>query len=68
MTFFERSALSIGSGVLGYVVGLFGGMGLVFLLSNNRHDRMVEAAMTGAFIVGPLAGVLFAIVSFIRSK
>lgn len=67
MTFLKRSALSFGLGLLGYVIGLFGGIGLVFLLSSNRHDRLAEAAMTGAFIVGPLAGLLFAIVSFIRS-
>lgn len=68
MTFFKRAALSLGLGLLGYVVGLFGGIGLVYLLSSNQHDRSPEAAMTGAFFVGPLVGLLFAIVSFVRSK
>lgn len=68
MTFLKRSALSLSLGVLGYVVGLFGGIGLVYLLSSNPHDRSVEAAMTGAFLVGPLVGLLFTIVSFVRSK
>lgn len=68
MTFLKRSALSLGLGVLGYVVGLFGGIGLVYLLSNNQHDRSMEAAMTGAFVVGPLIALLFAIVCFVRSK
>jgi hypothetical protein len=44
--------------VLGYPLGLLGGMGLVYLLSDNRHDKSVEAAMTGAFFGGPLAAVI----------
>lgn len=68
MTFLKRSALALGLGLLGYVVGLFGGIGLVYLLSSNQHDRSIEAAMTGAFVVGPLVGLLFAVVSFVRSK
>lgn len=68
MTFFKRTVLSLSLGVLGYVVGLFGGIGLVYLLSSNPHDRSLEAAMTGAFFVGPLVGLLFAVVSVIRSK
>lgn len=68
MTFLKRSALSLGLGFLGYLVGLFGGLGLVLLLSNNQHDRSMEAAMTGAFVVGPLTALLFATVSFVRSK
>ncbi len=68
MTFFKRAALSMGLGVVGYVVGLFGGMGLVYLLSSNQHDQSAEAAMTGAFVVGPLTGLLFAAVCFVRTK
>jgi hypothetical protein len=50
--------LSLLAAAIGYVVGLFGGMGLVNLMSSNTHDRSVEAAMTGAFLVGPLAALL----------
>ena len=55
-------------GLLGYAVGAFGGGYLVFLLSSNTHDRSVEAAMTGAFIFGPLAALVGAGVGFWRSK
>ena len=68
MSFVKRAALSFAVGLLGYVVGLFGGLGLMLLLSSNQHDRSTEAAMTGAFVVGPLTALLFAIVSFVRSK
>lgn len=68
MTFWKRSLLSLGLGLLGYATGLFGGIGLVYLLSSNQHDRSMEAAMTGAFVVGPLTALLFAVVGFCRGK
>lgn len=43
--------------VAGYGVGLFGGMWLVNTFSSNRQDRALEAAMTGAFVIGPLVAV-----------
>ena len=46
----------------GYLVGLFGGMGLIEFFSSNQHDRSMEAAMTGAFVVGPLLAVLAVVV------
>jgi hypothetical protein len=51
----------------GYLVGAFGGGFLVNALSSNQFDRSVEAAMTGAFVTGPLAGVIAFIVGFVRS-
>lgn len=44
--------------VAGYLVGAFGGGVLVDALSANSHDRAVEAAMTGAFLTGPLGAVI----------
>ncbi len=41
-------------GVAGYAIGAFGGGSLVSLLTSNTHDPGVEAAMTGAFVLGPL--------------
>jgi hypothetical protein len=44
--------------VIGYLVGAFGGGLLVDVLSANTHDRAVEAAMTGAFMTGPLGAIV----------
>lgn len=45
-------------GVGGYLVGAIAGYFLIYGLSGNAHDRSAEAAMTGAFVVGPLAAVI----------
>ena len=53
----SRAAAGVLGGLLGCAVGAFGGGFLVSLLSSNTHDRSVEAAMTGAFVLGPLAAI-----------
>lgn len=52
----------------GYVVGAFGGGLLVSLLSSNTHDRSIEAAMTGAFVLGPLVAVAAFAIGFARAR
>jgi hypothetical protein len=54
--------------VVGYIVGAFGGGALVSVLSQNSHDRSVEAAMTGAFVTGPVVAVIGGIVGMLRRK
>ena len=49
--------MSILGGTAGYVVGLFGGMALVSVLSSNTHDKSMEVVMTGFFVTGPLMAV-----------
>ena len=44
--------------IVGYGIGLFGGMWLVNTFSANVQDRELEAAMTGAFVYGPLTALL----------
>ncbi len=44
--------------IAGYLVGAFGGGLLIDALSANTHDRSVEAAMTGAFVTGPLGALI----------
>jgi hypothetical protein len=45
---------------------VFGGGSLVSLLSSNTHDRSVEAAMTGAFVVGLLVGLVGCVKGAVR--
>jgi len=40
-----------------FVVAVVGGY-LVYLTSTNRYDRAMEAEMTGAFVLGPVAAVV----------
>ena len=61
-----RILRAIGFGIAGYVAGGVLGYMLVMGFSQNRHDIEVEAAMTGAFVVGPLVGLGSAIVGLVR--
>lgn len=54
-------------GIPAYLVGAFGGGYLVSVLSSNTHDRSVEAAMTGAFVLGPLAGLVGFVIGAARA-
>jgi hypothetical protein len=58
---------SLGS-IAGYPIGLFGGMGLISLLSSNQHDRSVEAAITGAFVVGPFMALVGFVIGWAATK
>ena len=53
--------------VVGYLIGAFGGGYLLSKFSTNMHDRGMEAAMTGAFFFGPVAGVLGFVAGLMRS-
>lgn len=46
----------------GYLAGVVLGMVGVQLLSDNRHDKSLEAAMTSFFFFGPAVAVLALIV------
>ena len=64
----KRLAVGLLCGVLGYLIGAVGGGLLVSLLSSNTHDRSVEAAMTGAFVFGPLLAIVGFVTGFWRTK
>ena len=52
----------------GYLVSAFGGGYAMSILSSNTHDPSVEAAMTGAFVTGPIGAVMGALVAVLRTK
>jgi hypothetical protein len=63
--------LSFGIGLGMYFIGLFGCLWLLPLLSSNSHDGGVEAAMTGALLVGPflaLAGFVGGVIFLGKSR
>jgi ABC-type transporter Mla maintaining outer membrane lipid asymmetry permease subunit MlaE len=64
----KRLLIGLVGGVLGYLVGDVGGGFLLSLLSSNTHDRSVEAAMTGAFVFGPIGAVLGCIAGIRRKR
>jgi len=50
----------------GYAIAAVAGYFLIGALSSNTHDRSVEAAMTSAFVLGPLGGVIGFIAGLVR--
>ena len=63
----KRIGIALLYAIGGYVVAAFLSYFLVDQLSSNRHDRSVEAAMTSAFVWGPIGAVVAFIVGFVRS-
>jgi hypothetical protein len=57
----RRAIMAIVFGIGGYLIGAALGYALVSNLSSNTHDRGVEAAMTSAFVIGPLCAIAAAI-------
>lgn len=54
--------------IAGYIVGALLGAGVIEMLSSNTHDKSVEAAMTGAFLTGPIGAALGAIAAWMRAR
>ena len=63
----KRVALVLLYAVGGYVLFAVVGYFVVSRFSSNMHDRSVEAAMTSAFVVGPLGGLIAIVVGAVRS-
>jgi len=61
----KRFALSLLCAICGYLVSAVLGYFLIGQFSSNTHDLSVEAAMTSAFVFGPLGAVLAFVVAFI---
>jgi hypothetical protein len=54
--------------VAGYFIGLFGCLLLLPYLTSNAHDAGVEAAMTGAFVIGPIVALVGGILGAVLAK
>lgn len=52
--------------IAGYVIGATLGAAGIELLSSNSHDRSMEAAMTGAFVTGPIGAIFGVIAALFR--
>jgi hypothetical protein len=63
----KRAVIVLLYAVGGYLCSAVAGYFLVGWLSSNMHDRSVEAAMTGAFVLGPLGALVAIVVGVIRS-
>jgi Na+/proline symporter len=61
----KRFTLSLLCAIGGYLVSAVLGYYLIGQFSSNTHDRSVEAAMTAAFVFGPLGAVIAFVVGFI---
>ena len=64
----RRLLVTAAAGIGGYLVGAFAGGYLLRFLTSNRHDASVEEAMTGAFVIGPLVGLIAAVIALARSR
>jgi hypothetical protein len=63
----RRIAVGLVWAVGACVVGAFAGGWLIATFSSNVHDRDVEAAMTGAFVIGPIAGIVGFVIGVVRA-
>ena len=63
----KRFGIALLFAIVGYLVAAVASYFLIGLLSSNVHDRSVEAAMTSAFVLGPLGAVVGFVVGFIRA-
>ena len=61
----KRFAIGLLCAIVGYVAIAVAGYFLVSLFSPNMHDRSVEAAMTAAFVFGPIGAILAFIGGFV---
>jgi hypothetical protein len=63
----KRFGIGLLYAIAAYVVFALIGYFLMLQLSSNTHDRGVEAAMTSAFVFGPIAGIIAFIAGIARS-
>jgi thiamine transporter ThiT len=55
---FRRVLIGFLVSIPAYAVGAAAGYFVISVSSANQHDRAIEAAMTGAFVTGPLLAIV----------
>lgn len=60
--------LSLLIAVAAYVIAAVGGYFIIMKLSTNTHDKSMEASMTGAFVLGPIAAIIAFIVAYLTLR
>ena len=61
----RRFGIGLLCAVGGYLIAAFVSYFLIGWFSSNMHDRSVEAAMTSAFVLGPLGAVVGFVVGLV---
>jgi hypothetical protein len=64
----QRFGLALVFAVGGYILAAGLGYFLIRQFSANVHDRDLEAAMTGAFVAGPIGAMVAFVIGFVRSR
>jgi Na+/proline symporter len=62
----QRFGLALVYAIGGYVLAAGIGYFLIQQFSTNVHDRDLEAAMTGAFVAGPIGAVAAFVIGLLR--
>jgi len=62
----KRLGIALFYAVCGYFAAAALGYFLIAAFSPNAHDRDLEAAMTGAFVTGPVGALASFVFGFVR--
>ncbi len=65
MFIFKAIGVALLAAIIGYIAGLVLGMLAVNAFSPNTFDKSVEAAMTGAFVCGPVMALAAAVAGLV---
>jgi hypothetical protein len=63
----QRIGLALVYAIGGYVLAAGIGYFVIQQFSSNVHDRDLEAAMTSAFVAGPIGAVVAFVIGFVRN-